>query len=124
MKLTLTNKTVYDLSKTEAEQVLEAIQSDERYAIVQGDYIMLNAIIAIQDDARVEESDHIRNGDYKCAHGEWHMRNDQCYGHDPKISQYAEIDPSFRLKDDNRDEPTKYAAARAAADRIRTTMNW
>lgn len=82
MIMTLTNKTNYDLSTDEAKAVLEAIQENSKYVILQGDYIMLNSIVAIQADEKIAEAERVRAGDYKCNFGKWHQRHDKCYGHD------------------------------------------
>lgn len=122
--LSLTNKTTYALNSNEAKGVLAAIEAGERYAIVQGDYIMLNAIIAIQDDEKLSEAEHIRNGDYRCAHGYWHTKHDVCHGHDPKLTRVGAIHTERQLEADHRSEQEQYEAARGKAEQIRQRFNW
>lgn len=117
MILSLTNKTSYSLNPEEGEAVLDAIQRGDKYVILQGDYIMLAAIIAIQDENRFDEAEHLRNGDYRCAFGEWHTRYDKCYGHDPKPRETTA--GYFALEADNRDEEEIKEAARVKWEEMR-----
>jgi len=55
MIMTLTNKTTYTLDENESKAVMGAMQKGLKYALIQGDYIMLNSIVAIQDDEKFEE---------------------------------------------------------------------
>lgn len=84
MIMTLTNKTTYTLDENESKAVMGAMQKGLKYALIQGDYIMLNSIVAIQDDEKFEEIEHIKAGQYKCVFNQWHFKGDTCFGHDPK----------------------------------------
>lgn len=122
--MTLTNKTTYELSESESKAVLEAVKSGKKYALIQGDYIMLNAIVAIQDESKLEEMNHLRAGDYKCVFDKWHIRGDRCFGHDPVIS---ELEPGFmKLNSDNiRDNWTpeeRYSAERSKVEEVREIL--
>lgn len=121
MIMTLTNKTTYELDEKQATALLEAVRRGEKFAIVQGDYIMLNAIVAIQNESRMEDLMHTRSGDYKCVFGEWHSKGTQCYGHEKTP---PEVDARRRLVADNRTDKERYAAARKKVRMVREAMGW
>lgn len=81
--LSLTNGTQYTLND-EQYTALKAVldKGSTRFVVIEGDLIMVNAIIAIQDEEKGEEAIHRRNGDYQCSHGFWHSRGERCFGHD------------------------------------------
>lgn len=116
MIMTLTNKTTYSLNEQESKGVLDAIQSSAKFVIVQGDYVMLNSIVAIQSEDRAQEAERLRAGDYKCNFGKWHTRYDKCYGHDAAFK--TNEDGWVALNDDNvRANRTPEEARRASLDK-------
>lgn len=122
MILTLTNKTTYLLNESESQQVMRAMDAGARYIELQGDVIMLNAVIGIQSEERMDEVEHRKNHDYKCSHGRWHGRDDKCFGHDAVLADKTNTEHTPLLKYSNRDESEAYRAARKAAESIGDTI--
>lgn len=118
-RMTLTNKTSYSLNDDQQAAITKALDAGTKYIVLNGDLIMVAAIIGIQDEAIFDEIDHAKNHDYKCVHGQWHGRDDKCYGHDALPTKVPE---SNRLKYDNRSEDEIFTAARLKSEEIRANL--
>lgn len=118
--LSMTNNTSYELEEDDFQKVLEAVESGAKHVVIQGDFLMVASIVAIQDSGLLEEAARRKNGEYQCVHGHWHQRWDKCYGHDSFDRLPAKTD--HLLKSDNRSEEEQYKSARKKAQEIRDLL--
>lgn len=88
----LTNGTSYDLDEREFEAIKQAVARGDKNIQVQGDFIMVAAIVAIQGEDKAQEALNKRNGRYECVHGFWHDKYDKCYGHVGEIKPKSASD--------------------------------